>query len=50
MRRLAELPCIILHRLWWVPLWNRSYLLSCPIGWLTSHSTRFRHWFWEEPV
>lgn len=50
MRRLVELPCAVLHRLWWLPIWNQSALLACPISWLTSHSVRFRHWFWDGPA
>lgn len=43
----VNLPCVVLHRLWWVPVWNRSYFLSCPVAWACSRSKRFAEWYWE---
>lgn len=47
MRTLIERLCVPFHYTWWVPVWNRSYLLSCPVGWLSRHSPIFRRWFWD---
>lgn len=42
------LPCVILHRLWWVPVWNRSAFLACPLVVLTSHRhPRIAAWYWK---
>lgn len=46
--KLIELPCAVLHRMWWVPLWNRSAFLSCPVSWMCNHSDQFRTWYWDE--
>lgn len=48
MRALIEAPCWLFHRLWWVPLWNQSHFLVCPISWACHHSKRFDRWFWNE--
>jgi hypothetical protein len=41
--------CWVLHRLWWLPIWNRSALLACPIAWACSRSLRFDRWYWQRP-
>ena len=46
MRWAVNLLCLVLHRMWWVPLWNRSLFLACPGAWLASRSARFRRWYW----
>lgn len=46
---IVEAPCMLAHRLWWVPLLNRSTLLTCPVAWLTSHSPRFARWYFNLP-
>lgn len=47
MRRLVEVPCVVLHRLWWVPYWNQSLFLCCPIQAMCSRSPKFAAWYWE---
>lgn len=45
--RVVVAPCWVLHRLWWLPIWNRSALLTCPIAWACRRSERFAAWFWH---
>ncbi len=45
-RWLVEKACSMFHSTWWIPGWNRSVFLSCPISWLTRRSARFDRWFW----
>lgn len=45
-----EAPCWVLHRLWWLPIWNRSLLLNCPIAWACNRSARFAAWYWQLPI
>lgn len=47
MRWLIEQPCWVLHRLWWLPVWNRSLLLCCPIQWACSKFPKFERWYWK---
>lgn len=49
LRHLVQAPCVVLHRMWWIPGWNRSAWLTCPIAQLCHHSPRFNNWFWELP-
>lgn len=37
----------LFHHLWWLPLWNRSAFLACPVSWFCNHSRRFDQWFWQ---
>lgn len=46
-RTLVELPCMILHRTWWIPIWNRSATLTCPISVACSKSPRFADWYFQ---
>jgi hypothetical protein len=48
MRRLLELPCWLLHRMWSVPVWNRSVFLNCPITWACHRFPRFERWYWDD--
>lgn len=44
---LVHLPCWFLHRMWRIPIWNRSTFLACPIAWLAYRSPRFDAWYWR---
>jgi hypothetical protein len=48
LRFIVIAPCPVLHRLWWVPIWNRSAFLSCPASWACNRWDWFRRWYWEE--
>lgn len=48
LRWLVELPCVVLHRMWWVPGWNRSAWLGCPLAAAHSRYPRFAHWYWKD--
>lgn len=45
LRTLVGIPCLVLHRTWRIPIWNRSTLLTCPIAWLCHTWPRFANWY-----
>jgi hypothetical protein len=48
-RLLVNLPCrLLFHHLQWLPIVNRSALLTCPVAWACRHWVWFRNWYWEQ--
>src|SRR5687768_4852376 len=48
MRWLIERPCWLLHRMWGIPVWNRSLFLNCPIAWACYRFPKFERWYWDD--